>query len=75
VHAIAPPLQRSRTTNRDGQGEPARETSANDDAALRHELINVLATLCLAGLAGVILQDSERGAAHTRVSIVSPTSR
>jgi hypothetical protein len=36
------------------------ESIATDDQALRHELTNVIASLCLAGLTSIFLKDSER---------------
>jgi hypothetical protein len=59
---VIQPTSTDTESSHDDEPAFATESFPVDDAALRHELTNVIASLCLAGLTTILLKDSDRRA-------------
>jgi hypothetical protein len=59
VRVVVSAINAKGGSSNDGDGH-ASETIPESDRALRHELINVLGSLCLMGLTSILLHDSNR---------------
>jgi hypothetical protein len=73
VRVVVGAISANGESSNTGDSKPI-ETSAGMDTALRHELINVLGSLCLVGLTSILLHDSHRHPPR-RTRLPSPAAR